>query len=124
MIRVLMIAPLLIIVGLWIASQAKRAAVAGGGQVDKVKLVVPWFAVGFILVAAFNSLDWLPGNVVGVILELDKFLLTMAMTALGVETHVSKFKQAGIKPMVLALILFAWLIFGGLAIVHLVVNFL
>jgi uncharacterized integral membrane protein (TIGR00698 family) len=124
MIRVLMIAPLLIIVGLWIASQAKKAAAASGGQADKVKVVIPWFAVGFILVAAFNSLDWLPADVVAVILIIDKFLLTMAMTALGVETHVSKFKQAGIKPMVLALILFAWLIFGGLAIVHLVVNFL
>ncbi|XSZ47838.1 hypothetical protein ACP8HZ_08770 [Francisella noatunensis] len=31
------------------------------------------------------------------------------MTALGLETHVSKFIQAGIKPLVLGLILFAWL---------------
>ena len=35
------------------------------------------------------------------------------MTALGAETSIDKFKKAGFKPFVLALILFVWLIGGG-----------
>ena len=37
----------------------------------------------------------------------------MAMTALGVETSFDKFRKAGPKPFLLALMLFVWLVFGG-----------
>ena len=37
----------------------------------------------------------------------------MAMTALGAETSIDKFKQAGAKPFVLAFILYVWLLGGG-----------
>jgi uncharacterized membrane protein YadS len=43
-------------------------------------------------------------------------VLAMAMAALGVTTHVSAIRTAGIKPLGLAALLFGWLIFGGLAI--------
>ncbi|WP_119344873.1 YeiH family protein [Facilibium subflavum] len=120
MIRVMMIAPLLIIVGLWIAYQTKRLAAKKGGSTHQIKVIIPWFAVGFIAVAGFNSFDLLPHALVNGILKVDQFMLTMAMTALGIETHISKFKQAGIKPALLSLVLFAWLILGGLVITHLV----
>ena len=37
----------------------------------------------------------------------------MAMTALGAETSIDKFRKAGAKPFVLASILYIWLIAGG-----------
>ena len=37
----------------------------------------------------------------------------MAMTALGAETSIEKFKKAGFKPFLLATILFVWLMVGG-----------
>lgn len=37
----------------------------------------------------------------------------MAMTALGAETSVDKFRAAGAKPFLLAGVLFVWLVFGG-----------
>ena len=40
----------------------------------------------------------------------------MAMAALGVTTHVSALKKAGSKPLLMALVLFIWLIVGGGAI--------
>ena len=45
--------------------------------------------------------------------NLDTFLLTMAMTALGAETSIDKFKQAGAKPFLLAGGLYVWLVLGG-----------
>ena len=49
----------------------------------------------------------------GVIEYADTFMLTMAMTALGTETNLAKFKQAGAKPFVLAGLLYVWLLVGG-----------
>ena len=37
----------------------------------------------------------------------------LAMAALGVTTHVSALKKAGAKPLLMALMLFVWLIVGG-----------
>ena len=37
----------------------------------------------------------------------------MAMTALGAETSIDKFKKAGAKPFILASLLYLWLIAGG-----------
>ncbi len=107
MTRIMLIAPMLLILGLFIAN-AKSAITH-----KKSKLVVPWFAVLFIAVAGFNSLQLLPVDLVTGINHADTFLLTMAMTALGMETQVSKFKQAGLKPLLLALVLFVWLVVGG-----------
>ena len=44
---------------------------------------------------------------------LDDVLLTMAMFALGLTTHLSAIKQAGVKPLILGAMMFAWLIIGG-----------
>jgi uncharacterized membrane protein YadS len=44
---------------------------------------------------------------------LDDVLLTMAMFALGLTTHMSAIKQAGVKPLILGAIMFTWLIVGG-----------
>ena len=41
-------------------------------------------------------------------------MLTMAMTALGTETSIEKFKKAGAKPFVFGpLFLYVWLLAGG-----------
>lgn len=71
MTRVIMIAPMLIILGLYLAWEAKRAGGEGGG---KMKLVIPWFAVYFIGVAGFNSLHLLPENLVNIINEIDQLI--------------------------------------------------
>ncbi len=109
MTRVMMIAPVLIILGVIISMAAKRS----GAEAGKVKLVIPWFAVWFVVMSGINSLHIIPEAVVADINEVDTFMLTMAMTALGMETNAGKFKQAGIKPILLALLMFAWLLVGG-----------
>lgn len=60
-----------------------------------------------------NSFDLLPQGLITFINNLDTFLLTMAMTALGAETSIDKFKKAGAKPFILASLLYLWLIAGG-----------
>jgi len=121
MTRVIMIAPMLIVLGLYLAWDAKRA---GGERNEKTKLVIPWFAVYFIMVAGFNSFHLIPQNIVDVINEIDTFLLTMAMTALGMGTIFAKFKGLGLAPIYTALTMFVWLVVGGFVITKLVVEVL
>lgn len=109
MIRVMLLVPVLFILGYWVATQANK----GNTNNTKGKIAIPWFAVGFLVVIGFNSFDLLPLNIVNTINYIDTFLLTMAMVALGAETSIDKFKKAGAKPFILALILYVWLVCGG-----------
>lgn len=113
MIRVMMLVPVLLVLG-FVA--ARRVAQTPDSQEQRGKVSIPWFAVLFLVVIGFNSLDLLPATLVDAINNIDTFLLTMAMTALGAETSIEKFKRAGAKPFVLALLLFVWLIAGGYAL--------
>ena len=110
MLRVMMLAPFL----LFMAARVKQLAPAGA--TEKSKITIPWFAILFIVVTIFNSFHLLPNSVVQMLITLDTILLAMAMAALGVTTHVSALKKAGAKPLMMALVLFIWLIVGGGAI--------
>jgi uncharacterized integral membrane protein (TIGR00698 family) len=122
MIRVMMLVPVLLVISYSVARAAKRK----GGVADNSdrKISIPWFALMFLLVIAFNSLHLLPQGVVSFINTLDTFLLTMAMTALGAETSIDKFRKAGFKPFALASILYLWLVGGGYCLAKFVVPVL
>ena len=117
MVRVMMLAPFLIFLALYLArgntpqeakqrpSQAKQGILAG--------MTVPWFAFIFVLVAGFNSLQLLPETMIVQIAQLDTALLAMAMAGLGLTTDIKAIRRAGLKPLMLASLLFAWLIVGG-----------
>lgn len=119
MIRVMLLAPVLVIMGFALARGVKAvpATATPVGSPEKTKITIPWFAFGFLLVIGINSLlpqnlVWLDSLVNG-INQLDTFMLTMAMTALGAETSFDKFKKAGFKPFLLAFVLYIWLMGGG-----------
>ena len=118
MIRVMMLAPVLVIMSF---ALAKRKSAEAGNASGKSKITIPWFAFGFIGIICLNSLlqyllgvesvKEIPLN--GAIEYIDTFMLTMAMTALGTDTNIEKFKQAGAKPFLLAGLLYVWLVGGG-----------
>ena len=107
MTRVIMIAPLLLALGYYL----KRSAEHAGGE--KTKVAIPLFVLGFIGMIVLNSIIPFPKEVLHTINSIDTFLLTMAMTALGMETHAGKFKTSGAAPIYVATIMFAWLVIGG-----------
>jgi uncharacterized integral membrane protein (TIGR00698 family) len=118
MVRVMMLAPFLVILSAVLA----RGTAKAGGNDKAAKLAIPWFAFIFIGAVAFNSLGLLPAGTVAAITEFDTALLAMAMAALGLTTHMSAIRRAGIKPLLLAGLLFCWLIAGGAAINHVVAS--
>ncbi|WP_430737594.1 YeiH family protein [Psychrobacter sp. VH5] len=113
MIRVMMLAPFLLILSFALTSSSS-------GQTDKPSLMsrvrqvnVPWFAFIFILVVLLHT--WIPmsDGFEQSMVMLDDVMLTMAMFALGLTTHMSAIKQAGVKPLILGAVMFAWLLLGG-----------
>lgn len=117
MIRVMLLAPVLVVMSFALAGRSRK----NGAAKQPRKITIPWFAFGFIAVIGLNTLlqklfgvasvREIPLN--GAIEYIDTFLLTMAMTALGTETSIDKFRQAGVKPFLLAGLLYLWLVAGG-----------
>jgi len=116
MTRVIMIAPMLILLGFYLTWSNKER------HTQKRKLVIPWFALYFIMVAGFHSLHLLSLESVHLIHQIDTFLLTMAMTALGMGTVFSQFKGVGLAPLYTAGSMFVWLVVGGFIITKLIVG--
>ena len=109
MVRVMMLAPFLIALSGWLArDEAQQEATAGTR-----KLIIPWFAFAFIGMVLFNSLALLPKAAVATAVDVDTFLLAMAMGSLGLTTHLSAIRRAGMKPLLLGGVLFVWLVGGG-----------
>ena len=117
MIRVMMLAPFLLLLSGYISR-------GGAGKAEKSAITIPWFAVLFIAVAGLNSFNLLPATLVQHLITADTWMLAMAMAALGLTTHISAVRQAGMKPILLATLLFVWLLVGGGAINQLVQHWL
>jgi uncharacterized integral membrane protein (TIGR00698 family) len=121
MVRVMMLAPFLVILSAWLSRAGANDTDAHedeglGTPTKRGGIVIPWFALWFVVVAGLNSLALLPRAVVTQVIDIDTVLLAMAMAGLGLTTHVSAIRKAGIKPLALASVLFIWLVCGGFAI--------
>jgi uncharacterized membrane protein YadS len=77
----------------------------------------------FIAASGLHSLHVLPDAAVNWIVQVDTVLLAMAMAALGLRTHVGAIRQAGLKPILLASVLFVFLMTGGYVINRAVMMF-
>lgn len=105
--RVMMLVPYLFLLGMYLAKKAGT---------KREKIPMPWFAILFVAVCGLNSLNFVPEIIRTFLIEFDVFLLTMAMFALGVETNFEKIKGLGLKPILLAGIMFIWLVVGGMIV--------
>jgi uncharacterized integral membrane protein (TIGR00698 family) len=112
MLRVLLLAPVLLIVG-------RLRTATGSAGAGKVKF--PSFVLWFGAVIAAQSFVNLPAAVRGHLIDLDTLLLASAMFALGVGTRWSQMKQAGTKPLLLASIIFTGLVSGGYIVTRLLI---
>ena len=106
--RVMLLMPVLVLIG-W------RVGASEGGDRPPI---VPGFALGFVGVATVNSLVSIPEALKATLLAFDTFLLAAAMAALGMETRWARLRALGPRPLLLAFLLFLWLLVAGLALTH------
>lgn len=60
----------------------------------------PWFILGFLALAAVNSLGFIPAEVSALAKDISKFLMVSALAAIGLNTSFKDMKKSGINPMI------------------------
>jgi uncharacterized membrane protein YadS len=78
--------------------QKEMRAANNGKKVNLLK-IIPWFIGGFLVMALFNSLGWIPTIASGIVKGSSKFLMVSALAAIGLGTSLTDFKKAGLRPM-------------------------
>lgn len=106
MIRVMLLAPLLFGLTYWLNRKAGR-------QTRESPVSLPWFAVFFLLMPLLKDSAWIPVLWLDYLLKLDVLLLAIAMAALGLDTEIGAVFRAGKRPLLLAAILFVFLLMAG-----------
>jgi uncharacterized integral membrane protein (TIGR00698 family) len=108
--RTLMIIPIC----LGLAAIVRRSEAADDGEsaarfeehvlVRTLKLV-PWFLIGFLIVAAANTLGLVPSSSHDALQHVSLFLITVALSAIGLSTDAAALRRAGHRPLLLGLFL-------------------
>lgn len=107
--RTLLIIPVTLVLAVYSGRAAKKnradalAENAGRGTFDLVK-IFPWFVVGFVVAALINSFVALPPAVPHALVRCGKFMIVMAMAAIGLSTDVRSLVSGGLKPVLLGLV--------------------
>jgi len=94
---VLMLGP--VVLGLALLAGRLRE---GGGAADRApgrwppfRELVPWFIIGFLMLALLRSLGFIPRDLVGPLRTIAAVLTTIAMAALGLGVDIRTVAKAG-----------------------------
>jgi uncharacterized membrane protein YadS len=71
----------------------------------RVLKLVPWFLIGFVLVAAVNSAGIIPAGAHVPLEHASVFLVSVALSAIGLSTNVAALRKAGARPLLLGALL-------------------
>jgi uncharacterized membrane protein YadS len=63
--------------------------------------LVPWFLIGFVLVAAVNSCGIVPASAHSPLEHASVFFVSVALSAIGLSTNVAGLRKAGARPLLL-----------------------
>jgi uncharacterized integral membrane protein (TIGR00698 family) len=101
--RVLLLAPLLLVLAAMLRRQGNDGATA-------VRWMPPWFLFAFLGGAAAQSMGWVPAALSGLALDASVVLMAMALAAMGIATDLRCFLRRGFAPILLTV--FASLFLG------------
>ena len=88
------------------AAAASPAALASARMSPRrATKLVPWFLIGFVLVAAVNSCGIIPAGAHSPLEHASVFLVSVALSAIGLSTNVAALRKAGARPLILGAVL-------------------
>jgi uncharacterized integral membrane protein (TIGR00698 family) len=111
LVRTLMIIPICLGLGALAARRQRTGSCVQQSAMIAVASrlrLVPWFLIGFLLVAAANSLGVVPAGAHDPLHGASVFLITVALAAIGMSTDVAGLRRAGARPLLLGGVL--WII--------------
>jgi uncharacterized integral membrane protein (TIGR00698 family) len=111
LVRTLMIIP--VCAGLaWLTARNRQATSDGrdagtasvrlpGGASRRLLTLIPWFLIGFLVMAAANSAGLIPAGAHSGVSQVATLLIAMALSAIGLSTDTAALRRAGSRPLVL-----------------------
>lgn len=96
--RTLAIIPTVLVFALISAHLKKKQAAEGQVKVN-MKSVFPWFIPFFVAMSLLSSAGLVPAALAAGLKTVSKFLMVMALAAIGLNTSFAEMKKSGIKPM-------------------------
>lgn len=99
---------LIIPISLGLATLERRKHDAGGSKPSvHVARLVPWYLIGFLLVASANSVGLIPNGIHHGLVQISIFLIAVALAAIGLSTDIGGLRRTGPRPLLLGGILWA-----------------
>lgn len=111
--RTLSIIPTVIIFALIMSRQKKKEA-----QGVSLVSLFPWFILAFVGMSVLNTTGVIGVSLAGTLKSISKFMMVMALAAIGLQTDVKDMKQAGIKPMLHGFIISLLVVIVSLAVAY------
>jgi uncharacterized membrane protein YadS len=96
--RTLMIVPVTLLLAVYSTVKARRNTEGGAGGQFEFARVFPWFVIGFAVAAVINTFWGVP-LISGVLVSTGKFMIVMAMVAIGLNTNLARLAKNGFKPI-------------------------
>ena len=99
--RTLAIIPTVLVFAAISVHLKKKAAAQSGDHGVKVnmKLVFPWFILGFLAMSILCSVGVIPAGLATTLKSISKFLMVAALAAIGLNTNFAALCKSGAKPM-------------------------
>lgn len=102
--RTTMIIPISLIFTFVTAMQKKKEAKENSAVNYSFRRIFPWFVLWFLVASLLNTLGLFKGNSITYINTLGKFMIVMALSAVGLSSNFKEMMKTGLKPMFLGLI--------------------
>lgn len=102
--RTTMIIPISLIYAFVMMNKKKKEAVGGQNLNYSLMKIFPWFILWFLVASLLNTLGIFSGAMVKNLNASAKFMIVMALSAIGLSTDFKKMLKTGYKPMLLGLI--------------------
>lgn len=117
--RTLMIVPITLILAFF---TSKKSTNGNKSQYSIVK-ISPWFVIGFVAASIVNTFLPLPKELSSFFAKTGKFVIVMAMAAIGLNTNIVKLVKSGLKPILLGLICWTVLSITSLSVQYIITQF-
>ena len=103
--RTLMIIPITLVLAVYMTRKAKKGLGESGEY--SIKKIFPWFIIGFlgasVIYTLCASFHVIPQAVFDALAEIGKYMIIMAMVAIGLNTKLNELIKNGVRPILLGL---------------------
>lgn len=115
--RTTMIIPISLIYAVYMVISKRRAEKGTDARLNySFKRIFPWFILGFIITSLLNTMGVFNADVAKQLSSAGKFLIIMALTAVGLSADFRSMLKTGLKPLFLGLIVWAAVSFASIGV--------